>query len=349
MYTREISAHRGAPIEKGIPIQGTWDSAFTEVDLLDIQRPYRFPLPRWIRDSRIKEWESFAIQDDHFYLEAILANVKFYRIAQVLLYDKETKEKLRFQKMIPFSGWRLPRTLANSSIESRSYGFFFRIHDWLDANTIKVDLDIEATRQRPSFTAHLTYDLNKTKANPLVVNLGFSEHRCLYAYKVMAPVRGDMVFGGKHFSLNPAKTTGFFADFKGFYPFRMQSVWCTGFGLDGEGRRIGFSMAENQTRETHKNNENALWIDGELTPLPPVRITMPGGVKSDWIIQDVEGMVDLVFTPQEPERSGFNLILSAAEFETPLGHYNGTLVNAKGEQIQVRNLWGTGEKLYLRV
>ncbi|GHV62728.1 hypothetical protein AGMMS49587_10440 [Spirochaetia bacterium] len=349
MYTREIKGHQGAPIEKGVPVQGTWDSAFTEVDLLDIHRPYRFPLPRWARDIRIKEWESFAVQDDRFYLEAILANIKYYRIAQVLLYDKETKEKLRFQKMIPFSGWRIPRVLANSAIESRSYGFFFRIHDWLDADTIKVDLDIEATRRRPSFTAHLTYDLSKSKAGPLVVNLGFSERRCLYAYKALAPVRGDMVFGGKHSSLNPAKTSGIFSDFKGFYPYRMQSVWCSGFGFDGKGRRIGFSMAENQTRETHKNNENALWIDGELTPLPPVRITMPGGVKSDWIIQDVEGMVDLVFTPQEFVRSGFNLILTRAEFEIPLGCYNGTLVNAKGEQIQVRNLWGTGEKLYLRV
>jgi hypothetical protein len=349
MYTREIKARQGAPIENGIPIQGTWDGAFTEVDLLDIQRPYRWPLPRWMRDSRIKEWESFTVQDDRFYLEAILANLKYYRIAQVLLYDKKTREQLRFQKMIPFSGWRIPRQLANASIESRSYGFFFRIHDWLDANAVKVDLDIEATRYRPSFTAHLTYDLNKNKASPLVVNLGFAERRCVYAYKAMAPVRGDMVFGGKHISLNPAKTSGIFSDFKGFYPYRMQSTWCSGFGFDGEGRRYGFSMAENQTRETHKNNENALWIDGELTPLPPVRITMPEGIKSDWIIQDVEGMVDLVFSPQEPVRSGFHLIVTRAEFETPLGNYNGTLVNAKGEQIRVHNLWGSGEKLYLRV
>jgi hypothetical protein len=349
MYTRELLEPRATPLEKGRPVYGTWTRAFKEVDLLDIRRPYRWPLPRWIRDSRIKEWESFDIQHDRFYLGAILANLKMFRFAQVTLYDKESKEKLRYVKVIPFSGWKLPRELANASVSSRSYGFFFRIHGWLDANTIRVDLDVEATRKRPSFTAHLMYDLGREKVTPMAVNLGFSRDRCLYAYKVLAAVRGDLVFGGRHMSLSAKKTSGIFCDFKGFYPYPMQSVWGKAAGFDQEGRRFGFSLGENQTRENHQNNENALWVNGELTPLPPVRITMPGGIKSDWIIQDVEGMVDLVFSPQEPLRNGFNLIFSRAEQETCLGYYNGTLVNAQGEPVQVHNLWGTGEKIYLRV
>jgi hypothetical protein len=120
-------------------------------------------------------------------------------------------------------------------------------------------------------------------------------------------------------------------------------------GFDGENRRYGFSIGENQTRETHKNNENALWLNGELSPLPPVRITMPQGIESDWIIQDVEGMVDLVFTPKENVKCGVNLLMTNTEHETPLGYYNGMLVSSKGEKIQVRNLWGLGERLYLRV
>jgi hypothetical protein len=349
MYTRELLSPRATPVENGRPVYGTWTSAFTEVDLLDIRRPYRWPLPRWVRDSRIKEWESFDIHDDRFYLGALMANLKMFRFAQVVLYDKESKEKLRYVKVIPFSGWKLPRGLANASVTSRSYGFFFRIHDWLDADTIRVDLDIESARKRPSFTAHVMYDLSKDKVTPMVVNLGFSGDRCVCAYKAMAGVRGDLVFGGRHISFRAKKTSGVFRHFKGLFPYPMQSVWGTAAGFDQEGRRYGFSLGENQTRENHKNNENAFWINEELTPLPPVRITMPGGVKADWIIQDVEGMVDLVFSPQEPLRGGFNLLFSQAEQETMLGYYNGMLLNAKGEQIQVHNLWGTGEKIYLRV
>jgi hypothetical protein len=338
----------GTPIENGIPLQGTWTRAFDEVDLLDIQRPYPFPLPRSLRDVRIKEWESFVIQNDQFFLEAYLANVKYYGIAQVCLYDIEHKEHLRFSKIVPFGGWHLPKNLWNSSINSHSYGFFFRIHDWLYADTIKVDLDIEATRKRPSFTAHIEYDLGRGDT-PIAVNMLFSERRCAYAFKACSAVRGDMVFGGQHIYLDPGKTTGIFRDYKGFYPYRMRSSWCTACGVDGENRRYGFSLGETAARENYKHNENALWLDGRLIPLPPVRITMPNGLESDWVIQDVEGMVDLTFTPQEQSRSAFNWILTSWEYNTPLGYYNGMLVNNEGEQIPVRNLWGLGEKLYLRV
>ncbi|MDR1238773.1 MAG: DUF2804 domain-containing protein [Treponema sp.] len=349
MYTREIMPPRGSPIEGGTPLQGTWTRAFEEVDLLDIRRPYRCLLPRWVRDSRIKEWESFIIQDDRVYLEAILGNMKLYRLAQVFLYDKDTGDRFTFRKVIPGGGWRLPRSLANSSVDSRSYGFFFRIHSWLDADTVKLDLNIEASRRRPAFTAHAEFDLNRAGTIPMAVSLGFAGRRCMYAFKVFTSVRGDMVFGGRHIALDPEKCSGFFHDYKGFFPYRTRMVWCEGMGFDGEGRRFGFSMVESQTRDAHENNENALWINGELSPLPPVRITMPGGIESDWIIQDLEGMVDMVFTPREQIRSGANVVIASTDYETPQGYYNGMLLSSRGERIQVRNLWGLGERLYLRV
>jgi hypothetical protein len=349
MYVREQRPPQSTPVENGAPVQGTWTGPFEEVDLLAIRRPYRWPLPRSLRDSRIKEWESLIIQDDRFFLEAIFANVKFYRMAQVFLYNRESGEKLRYLRVVPFGGWRLPQSLRNSSVNSRSRKFFFRIHTWLDADTIRVDMDIEADRWRPAFTAHLMYDLNRRESSPLVVNLGFSERRSVYAYKTMAAVRGDMVFAGRRTSFTSPRTSGFFFDVKGFYPYRMSSVWCSASGFDEKGRRVGFSVAENQCRENHKNNENGLWVNGELTPLPAVRITMPEGINSDWIIQDLEGMVDLVFSPREPRRSGYNVILSRADLENPLGYFNGMLVSAGGEKIPVHNLWGTGEKIYLRV
>ena len=64
MYVREIQPARSSLIEDGKPVQGTWTGAFDEVNLLDIRNPFQFPFPRFIRDSRIKEWESLFVQDD---------------------------------------------------------------------------------------------------------------------------------------------------------------------------------------------------------------------------------------------------------------------------------------------
>ena len=349
MYTREILPPISSPIEDGNPLYGTWNRAFENVDLLEIRKPYRYPLPRWVRYSRIKEWEWFSAQDNSFLLEAVFFNVKFFRMFQVLLYDKENGEKFVFRKVMPFSGKQLPSSLANTSIDNFSSNFYFRIHSWLDADTIKLDINIEEGRRRPSLTAHLAYNVSSQDVTPIAVSLGITERRSMCAYKTLAPVRGDIVFGGRHFNMKQDGCSGFFCDYKGFFPYRMHSTTCAAAGFDEEKRRFGFHIAENQTRESNKNNENALWLNGQLTPLPPVRITMPNDPEADWVIQDVEGMVDLTFTPKEQNRSLMELLIANAELNAPLGYYNGVLVTAAGEQIQIKNLFGSGEKLYLRV
>jgi len=349
MYTREILPPIASPIEDGNPVIGTWNRAFEKVDLLEIRRPYEHPQPRWARDFRIKEWQIFSAHNESYLFEALFCNVKLYRMAQIILYDKENKQNIIFRKVKPGSGWQLPLSLANSSVDSRSSSFFFRIHSWLDADTITLDINIEATSRHPSLTVHLAYNTNSQDVTPMAVSLGFSQRRTMYAYKALAPVRGDMVFAGKHINIKKDTCSGVFCDYKGFFPYRMYTTICTATGFNEENGRFGFHIAENQTRETNKNNENALWVNGKLTPLPPVLITMPDGPDANWIIQDVEGMVDLTFTPIEQNKSGVKNIITRADFSAPLGYYNGMLVNSAGEQINIKNLFGMGEKLYLRV
>jgi hypothetical protein len=129
----------------------------------------------------------------------------------------------------------------------------------------------------------------------------------------------------------------------------MYSTWCSALGFDSENRRFGFAFGENKTKEPYSNNENALWIDGKLTPMPPVKITRNIKDEKDWVIQDMEGMVDLVFNPKEPERSIRKSVFSWYDYENPLGCFNGLLVDADGKELPVRNTWGMGEKLFLRV
>jgi hypothetical protein len=349
VYTREIQMPRVAPIENGIPLTGTWNKAFAQVNLLGVHRPYPWPLPRWLKDYRLKEWESFSVQDERFFLEAILGNFKLFHLAQIFLFDKETGQNYVFRKLTPGNSWRMPRSLNHGSVECHSSRFFFRIHTWLNADTITLDFDIAATDRQPAFTAHLAYCLGDYEVTPVAVSLNFSERRTMYTFKALAGVRGALVLGERYISLDPANCTGIFCDYKGFFPYRMKGVFCGGMGFDGEGRRYGFHIVENQARETRKNNENVLWVNGAFTPLPPVRITMPNGPESDWVIQDLDGMVDLVFTPKENNRFGANLLVTSGDFFALMGYYNGVLISGKNEHIQVHNQWGIGEKLYLRV
>jgi len=349
MYTREILPPIASPVEDGNPVIGTWNRAFEKVDLLEIKKPFRYPLPGWVRNNRIKEWQSFSAHNEYISLEALFCNVKLFRMAQVLLYDRKKEKKFIFRKIKPGTGWKLPNSLANASVDSHSSNFFFRIHSWLDADAVNLDINIEASRKHPPLTVHLAYNMRGQDVTPIAVSLGFTKRRIMYAFKALAPVRGDMVFDGKHINMKQDNCSGIFCDYKGFFPYRMHTIICTAAGFDEEKRRFGFHIAENQTKENNKNNENALWQNGKLTPLPPVLITMPNGPDASWIIQDVEGMVDLTFTLKEQSRSSKNIFITRADFNIALGYYNGMLVNSDGEQIQIKNLPGMGEKLYLRV
>lgn len=348
MYSRDFQEPRETPLERGVPIYGCWNRAFASVEPLHLSRPFALPLPKWMRDYRVKEWQSFQAGDDRYYLYAAIMNLKYYRIAQVLLYDMEAKEKLFFNKVLPFGAWRFPRELANASIASRSYGYYFRIHDWLDADRVEADIDIEPTRSRPSFTAHLEFDFSRPDQS-LVSCLPLSSRRFLYSFSAAGAVRGDLVFGGRHIALSPATAGGVFRDYKGYYPYRMKNAWLTGIGFDCSGRRLAFSLSENQARDAFKYNENGFWLDGSLHLLPPVKVTQPNGTDKDWVIQDLEGMVDLTFTPREMNSYDFNLLLTRCEYGGPFGVFNGMLATSDGEKVSIRNLWGCGEKLYLRV
>jgi hypothetical protein len=349
MYTRDILPPTASPIVDGDPLTGTWSSAFDNVNLLEIRKPYGYPLPRWARDLRIKEWQCFIAQDERIMLEAVFSNLKMYRIALIMFYDKESGEKFIYRNIKPGTGWQLPHSLANTSIDSHASHFYFRIHSWLDADTIKLDINIEAARKNPSLTIHLAYNVSSQDATPMAVSMGITDRRIIYAYKTLASVRGDMVFGKRHINMKQDACTGLFCDYKGFFPFNIHLIHCCAMGFTEENRRFGFHIAENQTKEPNKNNENALWVDGKLTPLPPVLITMPNGPDGEWVIQDVEGMVDLTFTPKELTKSGLKFLITNAEFFIPHGYYNGMLVDSNGEQIQIKNLFGIGEKLNLRV
>jgi hypothetical protein len=108
-------------VENGGPVQGTWTGPLEGVDLLVIRRS----LPCSLRDSRVKEWESFIIQADCFFLEAPVANAKFYRAAWGFFYNKESRKKLKYLRVVSFGGWRLSPNLHNFFIDSHFRKFFF--------------------------------------------------------------------------------------------------------------------------------------------------------------------------------------------------------------------------------
>ncbi|MDR0910840.1 MAG: DUF2804 domain-containing protein [Spirochaetaceae bacterium] len=338
MYTREFSSPESCPVKDGIPLQGTWKEAFGQINLLDI---------KGAKDWKIREWQSFGIEGERFFLSAILFDAKLFSILVSVFYDKVEAKISKTRKLIPSNMLSLPSSLANSYIDVKTKQYSFRIHEWLDARNVRFDLNLAPV------TAHLKFILSKGETNPLVTSLLIDEKKPYIVYKNLSEIRGDIVINkdeqkSNYYTLDPKKTSGLFCDFKAILPHRTSVCWANAHYFDAEGRRIGFSLGDMPTRDSYKNNENAFWINGSLTPLPPVQITFPNGFEKEWVIQDMEGMVDLTFKPIETISDSLFFGIARCNYITPLGIFNGVLLTAKGEAIQIKNILGMGTKLYFR-
>ena len=96
-------------------------------------------------------------------------------------------------------------------------------------------------------------------------------------------------------------------------------------------------------------NENVLFVDGELTPLPPVKITFPFGIKGKWIIQDTENMVDLSFTPISDHSRIVSFMVLRAQKHIMYGTFEGMLKTKDGREIPLKDFSGMVRKQLMRL
>lgn len=350
MYTRDFSPPIPSPLVKGSPVYGTWNRAFDDVNLVDLSKPLALPLPPFLSRYRLKEWQSFLISNNAWVLSGAIMDLKYMRVTHLSLWDIEKRESLVFRKTLPMGSWRLPRSLSNASVTSKSLGFYLRIHSWLDAELIEIDIDIEERKKRAQFTGRVELDLHTAQTRPFTTCQPIVGKTCMYSSKIAAPVKGDFVFGGRHISMDSSDSSGIFCDYKGYFPYRLKQTWAQGQGRTAAGEAWAFSIVDSQADPACEHREHVLWFKGCAWPLPAIRITRASDTEdSDWVIQDTEGMVDLTFTPRALNVYGNNRFFSRTEYRAPLGVYNGTLVSPSGDTIPVRNIEGVIEYLYLRL
>jgi hypothetical protein len=347
MYTRRLMPEMDSPVENGKPLQGTWTSAFEKVDMSALDRPYAVRLPRRLVDLRVKEWQTFTALEGETRFEALIADMKFFCFAEIVFTDSGKHEKMHVFKVLPPSAWKLPLGLKDSVFEYRSPSLAFCVHNNLSRQAVSLELDIASAIERPDFSANLSFRLGERGEAPLAVNLLVAENRPLYVYKAFAGVEGSINWGEERTALEGGKAVGIFHDRKGFFPYRSRYVCCGYCGFDAKGRSFGFSLGAHPTKKRSAVNENALWLDGTLTFLPPVRIT--AGEEGEFVIQDVEGMVDLSFKTAEGTAKSVDLLLIKAEHMDAIGQFNGMLMTNAGEKLQIRNLTGSLEIFNFRM
>jgi hypothetical protein len=323
---------------------GCYNGPIRNVNMLDADLGLKY-----FKNLALREWQAFQLHtDDGWFLMMAIYNTKKVCIVQFILYNIETKVKMRYEKKVLPKSMQIPNGLYNTICSHQSKGFFIEATHDIENSKLSIKVEVAASAKLPKLSANIEADHNISKSEPLVVCMPFSETKGMYSHKCLMPVSGSIQFGDQNITIQRSKSSLIIDDHKGYYPYPTKYDWATGLGFDNQGRRVGFNLTNNQVINQEDYNENCIWVDGEMIPLPPIQFERPNGFKSNWTIKDEKGYVDLVFTPVVHNSVKLNLGIIASKYEGPYGVFNGELKSNDGKVYQVDDLFGMGEEFYLR-
>ena len=337
-----------AIVEKGAFALGRYGTPFCRANMLDVSHPFHYPVPRALKDWRLKEWQSYQFGDQRWYFLASLLNAKTCSFVQFIAYDRERKKRYLVRRILPGSIFRFSESLSGADVYYRGARTLIDSTCDFDAGSMQFTVARGSRSPERRFSGRFRFACGPKQASPSVVCLPLGLNRAMYSTKILMPMEGEFSIGGESHRFEGPGSMGIIDDNKGYYPYQLRYDWVSGFGADAKGRRVGFNLMDNQVRDPARYNENCLWINNKVWPLPPVKVTRPQGSSGDWIIQDTAGMVDLVFKPELANDQRFNLGIIETDSSGPIGSFRGFLSNGEGEKIQAELLYGAGERKYLR-
>jgi hypothetical protein len=325
---------------------GTFSGPIPDVNLIDAQ-PWTLPVPRAIRNLRLKEWQAFQFGNRRHFVTVALFNAKLLALAQIKVYDREERKKVVFERQLP--GWALepPRTLLDSRYEWSDRGASVRIRNQLLMDRVELELDLPPTALGPAISGRIT--AHAEGCEPQVVSIPFGRNHGMYSHKACLAVTGTLEVGEATLPFQKEDSFCFLDDHKGYYPYVMRWDWVVGGGIDGAGRRIGFNLTRNESIDPERYNENCVWLDGKRHLLPPVNFSRhPSRSPEVWEVRDRKGDVEVDFEVELPGPVSVNAIVVESRYQGPFGRFRGAIRTAQGERVSVDGLFGMGEDFYLR-
>ncbi|QVK19899.1 DUF2804 family protein [Mycoplasmatota bacterium] len=257
MEVNKIVSAPKKPVEDGKFIFGIYNTPFEEVNMLDAKKIWKFPVPKFIKQLRLAEWEAFQLWDGHFFIMCVVgvSHIARNAITEIFVYDNN-KETIIFKDFGLHKKSLLKRenALISSEVNLKTDKVDYRIiNDLGNSNTISVEVKCE------DFEIYFTG--NHQTAIPLCYCMPFAKNRGLYSHKNYVEASGYMKIGDEMINFTKDARMNI-DDHKGYYPFRNSYDWVTtSTKIDDD--FIGLNLTKNQILNPEKNNENVIWVNGK--------------------------------------------------------------------------------------
>lgn len=293
------------------------------------------------RHFHLKQFQFVGLVSERYILGCAIVSLKYISNAFVYLFDRQSGRILEKSLLQPLSLHCRMSNQPESGLhrfrkgdtEFNFYSFPGKKHiEIFSGNTIRIDFTVE---EPPGF-------------QPIAVCTRTGFNGWTYTQKANAlRARGHIQWDNLQI---PVTEQAFFGSYDwscGYMRRHTAWNWASLSGTLSDGRRFGANLA-NGVNETGFT-ENGFWLDGALTALGPVAFNFNKQKReSPWKIQDHNGRLDLIFTPEGKRCEKLNIWLLASNFTQLAGTFNGTVQTDDGQTIQLNDIPGFCEDHYAK-
>ena len=285
-YVRAVDPAPEKLVTNGKFTFGTFNTPVETINPLDAEKPLPIPVPRMLKSFRLKEWEAFQFGNRDYFMLAAVYNAKLMGVVQLVVIDIKKKKKYIYERKLPPWHLKVACGLANTVTCSVGRDFSFFIHNHLNEGKVRLTIHTRGQKGQPDLSCSVEAVHAPSACTPIVICQPFGENRALYSHKALMPLTGSLTIDTETIRFNDRSGFMIMDDHKGYYPFTMKYDWVTTGGYDEKGRLAGFNLTDNQVLDHHRYNENCLWLDGTMEPLPPIKVHRPFGSMGIWRIRD---------------------------------------------------------------
>ena len=317
--------------------------AFTHLKTYDRSR---VKAPRW----RIKEWDYYAVCNDHHGIAFTIADNGYMGLASVSLLDFNEKTHHTQSFLTPFPMGRLGLPATSETGNSRISGKQYELNFVVSPNKREIYGHVYDFREKGR---QLLFDLELR--NPLqdsmVIATPFHKkpRHFYYNQKINClPAQGRVILGDSDLLFSPASAFGVLDWGRGVWPYRNTWYWGSASGIV-QGRAFGMNIGHG-FGDTEKATENMLFYGGKASKLGRVAFSVP--VKNGredylapWQVQDGDGRLSLTFEPILDRAANMRALFLASVQHQVFGRFSGTAILDSGMKLEIRGLLGFLEKV----
>ncbi len=321
-----------ALVQNGLAQHGQYAGLIDRLDWSGLQTAQ--PKSALWRRLHHKRWQYIGIGSDDLFVGVAIVNVGWCQTAFAYVFDRRRRRLLAdwsADGLPGLNGGVSDEPVVGATSWFESFGSSLSIHHEADALHVRVDAG----------GIQLQAALSLKDAPDFLLAVGPIEQGVSHATQKSPGlmVSGQLVVAGQKHTLDGA--IGCLDSSNGLLARDTAWRWACAHGPG-----VGFNLQDGY----FGNNENVLWLDGQLIVLGRAHFEFDAAQPlKPWRVYTDDGLLDLSFNPEGARQEDRNLLIAASHYVQPVGTFHGWVkAHAMAQAKLVTGLLGVTEDHHSR-